>query len=940
MTNGVHSGNGLVIYSYTINPIPNISVNSGSYCAGDAFTITPTGAVSYTITGGSFVVSPSTVTSYSISGTSALGCASTVQAVSTVSVFAKPNITVSSGTLCSASVFTLNPVGGVTYTFSGGSAAVSPTTTTSYSVYGTNVAGCSNATAAIATVSVFTTPTITVNSGTVCAGKVYTFTPSGSSTSYSYSNGSSTIAPTSNTTVIVSSTSTAGCVSQPVTATVNIIALPTITASNGSFCSGGSYTITPSGGVSYSVTGGVFVVNPTVNTSYSVTGTNSLGCSNATPVVITVSVNPIPTLSVNSGTNCSANAFTIIPQGATNYTITGGTNIVSPGTTTSYSVTGTSAFGCAASNTAVSTVTVFTSPVVSSPSGSICNGQGYTITATGVSSYSVIGGPNVVFPTSTANFSVIGSSSVGCQSTNTAIVTVTVNAVPSVSVNSGGVCTGGVFTLNPSGASTYVFSNGSSTIAPSTNTTVSVIGTSSEGCTSTAVISTIAVSNMPTVSVNSGTVCSGGVFTFSPTGAPSYSFQSGTNTVSPTSSGSYTVVGINLGCVSLPAVSNLTVIAAPVLSITVVSPSNAIVCEDAPIIFSATGGITYTWNATTATGTSYTANLSTSGAFSVSGSDLNGCVGTATTLVIVNPAPQLTLTASSLSVCAGSSSTLIVTGGQTYTWSAPGTGSSIVVSPVTSTTYSVSSDNALGCVKTKTLTISVNTIVLAASPNTAVCEGGSVILSADGAVSYSWFPVASSVSSVLIVPSTSSTYTYNAIDAINCYHSGTISVTVNQNPVVSITGYSVICFGETASVTANGANTYLWNDSLNTATPVLTVSPVTNTTYAVVGTDAKGCVSNASIELTVNACAGIAESRSQLVGLTAYPNPTSGEFTIDLPNGLNKSVQITDLAGRVVYSTFTSENKMTFNLKNLDNGIYYVKVQSGKGEEVLKVIKH
>ena len=103
----------------TVNPTPTVSLNSGSICAGSSFTISPTGASTYTFLNGSSVVSPTTTTSYSVTGTSTAGCVSSV-AVSSVSVNAKPVVTVNSGSICAGSSFTISPTGANTYTISGG----------------------------------------------------------------------------------------------------------------------------------------------------------------------------------------------------------------------------------------------------------------------------------------------------------------------------------------------------------------------------------------------------------------------------------------------------------------------------------------------------------------------------------------------------------------------------------------------------------------------------------------------------------------------------------------------------------------------------------------------------------------------------------------------------------------------------------------------------
>ena len=92
----------------------------------------------------------------------------------------------------------------------------------------------------------------------------------------------------------------------------------------------------------------------------SVVATNT--CGESIPQTLSVSVNPHPIISVNAGTICSGNSFTLIPNGASTYTFSSGNAIVSPTNNSTYTVIGTSLLGCISSNTAISLVTVYPLP--------------------------------------------------------------------------------------------------------------------------------------------------------------------------------------------------------------------------------------------------------------------------------------------------------------------------------------------------------------------------------------------------------------------------------------------------------------------------------------------------------------------------------------------------------------------------------------------------
>ena len=75
-------------------------------------------------------------------------------------------------------------------------------------------------------------------------------------------------------------------------------------------------------------------------------------------------------------------------------------------------------------------------------------------------------------------------------------------------------------------------------------------------------------------------------------------------------------------------------------------------------------------------------------------------------------------------------------------------------------------------------------------------------------------------------------------------------LTVNQ-PNVTISGTTTICSGSTTTLTASGANTYLWSNGLGTSNSI-TVSPTNSTSYTVTGTDSNNCTNTANIYITVN----------------------------------------------------------------------------------------
>ncbi len=138
------------LITVNVAPSPTITVNSGGICPGNSFTITPSGANTYTIQGGSTVKTPTANTSYTVVGTSLAGCVSSTFATSSVTINSLPTInpTTSHTSICVGETATLTANGASTYTWNPGgigtTISVSPTITTTYTVIGTDANGCQN----------------------------------------------------------------------------------------------------------------------------------------------------------------------------------------------------------------------------------------------------------------------------------------------------------------------------------------------------------------------------------------------------------------------------------------------------------------------------------------------------------------------------------------------------------------------------------------------------------------------------------------------------------------------------------------------------------------------------------------------------------------------------------------------------------------------------
>lgn len=289
------------------------------------------------------------------------------------------------GVLCQGQRDTLVATGAVNYVWSTSSTSnivpIFPQVTTTYSVVGTDFAGCSD-TASI-TVVVNPNPTVsyTASPDSVCAGSSTTLSGTGAQT-YVWSNSvvdGVPFTPATSGSYTVIGTDANGCADTAVAAiVVNAIPAVSYTATNLQPCENTQLTLSGTGAQNYSWTGGVNNGVPftaTATTTYTVTGTDAAGCSDTASVTINVLPAPVVGISTSGNTVCAGNSVTLSGTGAQTYTWSGGiTNGVpfTPASSGSYTVTGTAANNCSATATANITVNALPSVALSLPFSTIC----------------------------------------------------------------------------------------------------------------------------------------------------------------------------------------------------------------------------------------------------------------------------------------------------------------------------------------------------------------------------------------------------------------------------------------------------------------------------------------------------------------------------------------------------------------------------------------
>lgn len=426
--------------------------------------------------------------------------------------------------------------------------------------------------------------------------------------------------------------------------------------------------------------------SPTLSTSV----TSTLACNGAS-VGITA-----------TGTSMSYSWST----GATSSSI-----VVSPTTTTTYSLFAANGSTCAYTRTFVITAGTSPSLSISASASSVCPGHPVTLSANGASTFTWSGGVTDGWPFIPSSASVYTVTSQNICGTGSATVFVGLYPLPTLSIaGASSLCLGASITLTASGANTYTWSNSATsvttTITPAINACYSVTGTNSNGCVNTAVWCGT-VTPLQSLSIaGSNTLCVGSAITLSVSGANTYTWSDSSTSssilVSPTTNTCYSVNGTDLnGCVGSTSWCG-TVITKPSISIM----GNQSICPGSLLTLVAIGANTYSWSNTFTTSLIVVSPLSNT-CYSVTGTDLAGCSNTNNICISMLAAPVLTVVGTN-SLCLGSSATFSAFGGDTYTWSTSANTSTIVVAPLASTAYTVhSSLNNSSCVTSSVISLTM-----------------------------------------------------------------------------------------------------------------------------------------------------------------------------------------------------------------------------------------
>ena len=235
------------------------------------------------------------------------------------------------------------------------------------------------------------------------------------------------------------------------------------------------------------------------------------------------------------------------------------------------------------------------------------------------------------------------------------------------------------------------------------------------------------------------------------------------------------------------------------------------------------------------------------------------------------------------------------------------------------------------------------------NPNTSPCEveiiGDTIVCSlttpqvliasptilSNPFVTYVWNNGQSNSSMLTI--STSGNYCVTATDSSGCVSTACIDVlfvdSTDLNPV-TIPNPPIICLGDSVVIEVNNSFiNYWWNtanfNDINQHRVV--VFPTQDFIYVVEAIDSNGCESKEEIEVFVDTCVTtVAEKVNMKIDI--YPNPTNGDLFINLPFGINFSLEVYDITGGHLVYKRSIANDFVLESGILEKGIYLLNFSS------------
>jgi PKD repeat protein len=431
------------------------------------------------------------------------------------------------------------------------------------------------------------------------------------------------------------------------------------------------------------------------------------------------------------------------------------------------------------------------------------------------------------------------------------------------------------------------------------------------------------------------TFCQGGsvVLTSSASSNNTWSNAATTQGITVSTSGTYTVTTTNAaGCVATSSPIVVLVNALPTTP--TITAGTTTFCQGGSVVLTSSASSNNTWSGGE---TTQGITATSTGNYTVTVNDVNGCQATSTaTVVTVNALPSTpTISASGpTSFCTGSSVTLTSSAANGNTWSSSETTAAINVTA--SGVFSVTYTDGNGCQATSaatTVDVSATPVPTISSTATQACSGETITLTASTSDTYLW---SNGTTSQTVDATANGTYYVTTTNANLCDgvgQSAAVTLTFTQTPTASATNSTsgnVVTFTNTST----NATSYSWDfgDQSNSSATSPSHAFAANGSYTVTLTATNGNCTDV-ITYTLVISVGLNEVEN-FADVKLYPNPTSANTTLEFENqsANEATVTIINQLGQIItvqnVQLEQGNNSIELNTIELNNGLYTVVLQT------------
>ncbi len=363
--------------------------------------------------------------------------------------------------------------------------------------------------------------------------------------------------------------------------------------------------------------------------------------------------------------------------------------------------------------------------------------------------------------------------------------------------------------------------------------------------------------------------------------------------------------------------------------------SDTVQCGGTVLLNAGNTGFTYLWNNST---TAQTLSADITQQYSVTVTNVNGCMNSDTVQVTINAIPVVNL-GMDTTQCTGTILLDAGNAGFNYIWNDATTMQTLTAA--TSGMYYVAVTNPVTmCHLADSIQVTIDSIpVVNLGIDTTQCGGTIVLDAGNTGLVYLWND---GTTIPTLTAAASGTYSVTVTNG-SCAANDSINVTINALPAVSIDPVSSVCENYPAfTLTGTPAGGIYTGTSVSASMFDPATSGVGTFVVTYTVTDSNNCTSMDTTSIIVDICTGIATSTTS--ELSVYPNPANDLINIVFTNADfdHLIISITDIQGKEIYNFYDknilAEYRKTISTEGFAKGIYYLKLNTGTSIRIKKLV--